>query len=249
MRRLDLTQVAQADLKSIKRYSSRVWGAEQTERYIADLRGTMRAIVAGAVVSRERADLRPGLRMAVSGRHCIFFEERVACPGRSCSARSDGLSTPSCSRRQRSVSGRVFYTWGASERTNRTATRTRTAAPSASPACIRSATRCISSRSRCRQTYWPVRVRPSSAATRRNRRPLSRTGDAGCPQAASPGTDSRRGSGRRPAPRTTVILATPASVDRVPCRRKVALAFQQATTTLSADRSPVRRDTATTWRW
>ena len=78
MRHLELTQVAQADLKSIKRYSSRAWGSEQTERYLADLRSTMKAIVAGAVVSRERTDLRPGLRMAVSGRHCVFFEENAS---------------------------------------------------------------------------------------------------------------------------------------------------------------------------
>ena len=75
MRRLDLTRIAQADLKSIRRCSGRTWGSERTERYLADRRDTMKGIVTGAVVSRERADLRPGLRMATSGRHCIFFEE------------------------------------------------------------------------------------------------------------------------------------------------------------------------------
>ena len=29
---------------------------------------------AGTVLSRERDDLRPGLHMATSGRHCVFFE-------------------------------------------------------------------------------------------------------------------------------------------------------------------------------
>jgi toxin ParE1/3/4 len=38
------------------------------------LRETMKGLTAGTVVSRNRDDLRPGLLMASSGRHCIFFE-------------------------------------------------------------------------------------------------------------------------------------------------------------------------------
>lgn len=40
------------------------------------LRDTMKGLVAGTIVSRERDDLRQGLRMATSGRHCIFFEDK-----------------------------------------------------------------------------------------------------------------------------------------------------------------------------
>lgn len=75
MKRLELTHIAQADLKSIRRSSGRAWGSERTKCYLADLRDTMKRIVAGTVITRERADLRPGLRMVVSSRHCIFYEE------------------------------------------------------------------------------------------------------------------------------------------------------------------------------
>ena len=35
----------------------------------------MKRLVAGTVTSRPRDDLRPGLQMIASGRHCIFFEQ------------------------------------------------------------------------------------------------------------------------------------------------------------------------------
>jgi len=41
---------------------------------MAGLRDTAKGIVGGTVVSRSRDDLRPGLQMATSGRHCIFFD-------------------------------------------------------------------------------------------------------------------------------------------------------------------------------
>jgi toxin ParE1/3/4 len=74
VRRLDFTEIARADLKSIRRYSQKVWGPDRTVQYMAGLRDTIKGLVAGTVVSRNRDDLRPGLQMATSGRHCIFFE-------------------------------------------------------------------------------------------------------------------------------------------------------------------------------
>jgi plasmid stabilization system protein ParE len=41
---------------------------------MADLRDVMKRLRAGTVVTRNRDDLRPCLRMATSGRHCVFFE-------------------------------------------------------------------------------------------------------------------------------------------------------------------------------
>jgi toxin ParE1/3/4 len=38
------------------------------------IRETLKAIVRGTVLIRNRDDLRLGLQMATSGRHCIFFE-------------------------------------------------------------------------------------------------------------------------------------------------------------------------------
>lgn len=66
--------MARADLESIRRYSNRAWGRDRTAQYVAALRGTMKGLVAGTVVSRSRDDLKTGLQMATSGRHCVFFE-------------------------------------------------------------------------------------------------------------------------------------------------------------------------------
>lgn len=74
MRRIEFTEIARADLKSIRRYSSRAWGTDRTSKYLNALRDTVKGLVRGTVVSRSRDDLRPGLQMATSGRHCIFFE-------------------------------------------------------------------------------------------------------------------------------------------------------------------------------
>ena len=74
MRRLDVGDSAKADLLAIRRYSTRAWGPERTSEYMSALRDTMKGLVRGTVTSRERDDLRPGLRMATSGRHGIFFE-------------------------------------------------------------------------------------------------------------------------------------------------------------------------------
>ena len=41
---------------------------------MAVLRDVMKGLTAGTVVTRNRIDLRPGLHMASSGRHCVFFE-------------------------------------------------------------------------------------------------------------------------------------------------------------------------------
>ena len=45
-----------------------------TAEYMAALRDTMKGLLAGTVVSRNRNDLRLGLQMATSGRHRVFFE-------------------------------------------------------------------------------------------------------------------------------------------------------------------------------
>ena len=74
MKRLDLTEIARADLASIHRYSTQKWGRNQTSAYMDALRDTMKGLVWGTVVTRARDDLKAGLQMATSGRHRIFFE-------------------------------------------------------------------------------------------------------------------------------------------------------------------------------
>jgi len=43
-------------------------------QYIAAIRDTLKGLVQGTIATRNRDDLGSGLRMAASGRHCIFFE-------------------------------------------------------------------------------------------------------------------------------------------------------------------------------
>ena len=74
MTRLVLTEIARADLDSIRRYSTRTWGEERTTEYMNVLRDTLKGLLRGTVAARGRDDLRPGIQMAISGRHCVFFE-------------------------------------------------------------------------------------------------------------------------------------------------------------------------------
>jgi plasmid stabilization system protein ParE len=91
VKRLDLTEIARVDLASIRRYSTRTWGRDRTTQYIAALRDTMKGLVRGTVVTHARDDLRPGVLMATSGRHSLFFEADDSHPGCSRSPRQDGL--------------------------------------------------------------------------------------------------------------------------------------------------------------
>lgn len=74
MKRLVLTEIARADLAKIRRYSTRTWGEDRTNKYMDALRDTMKGLVRGTVITRARDDFRPGILMASSGRHSIFFE-------------------------------------------------------------------------------------------------------------------------------------------------------------------------------
>ena len=69
MKRLDLAEIARADLVSIRRYSARTWGRDQATKYMDALRDTLKGLVRGTVITRPRNDLRPAILMATSGRH------------------------------------------------------------------------------------------------------------------------------------------------------------------------------------
>ncbi len=74
MKRLVIAEIARADLASIRRYSTRTWGRDQTSTYMDALRDTMKGLVRGTVFTRTRDDLWPAIQMATSGSHSIFFE-------------------------------------------------------------------------------------------------------------------------------------------------------------------------------
>ncbi len=74
MKRLVIAEIARADLASIRRYSTRTWGRDQTSKYMGALRETMKGLVRGTVHTRTRDDIRPAIQMATGGSHSIFFE-------------------------------------------------------------------------------------------------------------------------------------------------------------------------------
>jgi plasmid stabilization system protein ParE len=83
VRHLELTEIARADLKSIRRYSARTWGSDRTAEYMAALRDTMKGLLAGTVVSRNRHP--PGLG-------CRWLRAAVtACSSRSTSHASSSF--------------------------------------------------------------------------------------------------------------------------------------------------------------
>lgn len=67
-----LSKGAAADLREITRYTVDTWGAEQCRAYVAELEATARALAQGEGVFKDMSALLPGLRMAWSGKHCVF---------------------------------------------------------------------------------------------------------------------------------------------------------------------------------
>lgn len=67
-----LTAAAEADLRSIIRYTRQQWGDAQTRRYIADLTKGIEQIAIGQGRWKDLSSLYPGLRMARCQQHFLF---------------------------------------------------------------------------------------------------------------------------------------------------------------------------------
>ena len=75
-----LTKGADADLRSIVRYTVAQWGAERCRTYIASLEETATALARGQGVFKDMSSLLPGLRVATCGKHYIFCLPRPNAP-------------------------------------------------------------------------------------------------------------------------------------------------------------------------
>lgn len=73
-----LTAAAEADLRSIIRYTRQQWGDAQTRRYIADLTLGIERIAGGD--GKDMSDLYPGLRMSRCRHHYLFCLPRADAP-------------------------------------------------------------------------------------------------------------------------------------------------------------------------
>ncbi|HMO76231.1 MAG TPA: type II toxin-antitoxin system RelE/ParE family toxin [Sphingopyxis sp.] len=75
-----LSLAAEADLRSIIRYTREQWGDAQTRSYVARLQAGMEKLAAGRGVFRTMTALHPGLRMLHCEHHYIFSLQRGDAP-------------------------------------------------------------------------------------------------------------------------------------------------------------------------
>ena len=71
--RLELTEAALADLRSIRDYTLKTWGKAQERAYIDQLWSKFSEILATPERYRFRPDLFPGCQIATAGKHVLLF--------------------------------------------------------------------------------------------------------------------------------------------------------------------------------
>ena len=71
--KFDLTEAAIADIRSIRRYTVRLWGERQDQIYQDRLWKRFEEILTHPSSYRFRHDLFPGCQLAAEGRHLILF--------------------------------------------------------------------------------------------------------------------------------------------------------------------------------
>ena len=71
--KLEISPVAQDDIRAIYAYSKQQWGAARARLYIEEMRARMRALARREITGQNADDIRPGLRRLVSGSHILWF--------------------------------------------------------------------------------------------------------------------------------------------------------------------------------
>ncbi len=74
--KLDLTDAAVADIRSIREYTVLTWGERQNEVYHERLWKRLEEILTHPTSYRFRHDLFPGCQLAAEGKHVILFRVR-----------------------------------------------------------------------------------------------------------------------------------------------------------------------------
>jgi toxin ParE1/3/4 len=74
--KLEITEAAIADIRSIREYTVLQWGERQDEIYSDRLWRRFEEILADSSSYRFRHDLFPGCQLASEGRHVILFRVR-----------------------------------------------------------------------------------------------------------------------------------------------------------------------------
>jgi toxin ParE1/3/4 len=68
-----LARLAEADLKSIVRYTLKTWGRAQTVRYKQDLQDCFQFLADNPSTGRRCDSIYPGLRRFERGKHVVFY--------------------------------------------------------------------------------------------------------------------------------------------------------------------------------
>lgn len=74
MRTFDLTRSAQADLKSVARYTQERWGVRQRNAYLKEVDQVFRALTKNPLMGRACDDIREGYRKLPYGGHVIYYK-------------------------------------------------------------------------------------------------------------------------------------------------------------------------------
>jgi toxin ParE1/3/4 len=74
--RLIISPVAQNDLKDIYQFSLRNWGANQSLKYLENLKERFWALTEQPLLGIERFELLPGMRSLPVESHIVFYQVR-----------------------------------------------------------------------------------------------------------------------------------------------------------------------------
>lgn len=75
MRRFDLTRAAQADLKSMARFTQSRWGVRQRNAYLKEVDLVFRSLAENPQMGKACDDIREGYRKFPHGSHVIYYKE------------------------------------------------------------------------------------------------------------------------------------------------------------------------------
>ena len=68
-----VARLAEADLKSIVRYTMKTWGRAQAKRYRQELQDCFQLLADNPFIGRSCDSIHPGLRCFEHGKHVVFY--------------------------------------------------------------------------------------------------------------------------------------------------------------------------------
>ena len=78
MKSFDLTKSAQADLKSIAKFTQERWGVRQRNVYLKEIDQVFRSLAKNPMIGRACDEVREGYRKLPHGSHVIYYKQQDA---------------------------------------------------------------------------------------------------------------------------------------------------------------------------